>query len=37
MLLSILSDRVMAIPELRDEGRNLYASVGFNVIATANL
>jgi MoxR-like ATPase len=35
-LLSILSDRVMAIPELRDEGRNLYAAVGFNVIATAN-
>jgi MoxR-like ATPase len=35
-LLSILSDRVMAIPEMQDEGRNLYAKVGFNVIATAN-
>lgn len=35
-LLSILSDRVMAIPELQDAGRNLYAQMGFNVIATAN-
>jgi MoxR-like ATPase len=35
-LLSILSDRVMAIPEMQDESRNLYAQVGFNVIATAN-
>jgi MoxR-like ATPase len=35
-MLSILSDRVMAIPELPDEGRNLYAQMGFNVIATAN-
>lgn len=35
-LLSILSDRVMAVPELRDEGRTLYGRVGFNVIATAN-
>jgi MoxR-like ATPase len=35
-LLSILSDRVMAIPEMEHEGRNLYAQVGFNVIATAN-
>lgn len=35
-LLSILSDRVMAIPEMEDDGRNLYAQVGFNVIATAN-
>ena len=35
-LLSILSDRVMAIPEREDEGRNLFAQVGFNVIATAN-
>jgi MoxR-like ATPase len=35
-LLSILSDRVMAIPEMEDEGRNLYAQMGFNVIATAN-
>jgi len=36
-LLSILSDRVMMIPELPDEqSRSLYAKVGFNVIATAN-
>jgi len=35
-LLSILSDRVMTIPELPDESRTLYAKVGFNVIATAN-
>jgi MoxR-like ATPase len=35
-MLSILSDRVMAIPELPDDGRNLYAQLGFNVIATAN-
>jgi MoxR-like ATPase len=36
ILLSILSDRVMAIPELRDETRSLFARSGFNVIATAN-
>jgi MoxR-like ATPase len=35
-LLSVLSDRVMAIPELPDEDRMLYAQVGFNIIATAN-
>ena len=36
-LLSILSDRVMTIPELADvASRSLYARVGFNVIATAN-
>ncbi len=35
-LLSILSDRVMAIPEMENDDRNLYAQVGFNVIATAN-
>ena len=36
-LLSILSDRVLAVPELGDgaEG-NLFAKAGFNVIATAN-
>ncbi len=36
ILLSILSDRVMAIPELHDEARSLFARAGFNVIATAN-
>ncbi|HSI83370.1 MAG: AAA family ATPase [Candidatus Methylacidiphilales bacterium] len=35
-LLSILSDRVMLVPELKGEGRTLYAAHGFNVIATAN-
>ena len=36
-LLSILSDRVMTIPELADvASRSLYARIGFNVIATAN-
>ena len=34
-LLSILSDRVMSIPEL-DGDNSLFANVGFNVIATAN-
>jgi MoxR-like ATPase len=36
LLLSILSDRVMAVPELPDEKRSLFARAGFNVIATAN-
>jgi MoxR-like ATPase len=36
-LLSILSDRVMVIPELAEvSDRTLYAKVGFNVLATAN-
>jgi MoxR-like ATPase len=35
-LLSILSDRVMLVPELKGDGRTLYAAQGFNVIATAN-
>jgi MoxR-like ATPase len=35
-LLSVLSERVMAIPEREDEGRTLYARTGFNVVATAN-
>ncbi|QGM46403.1 ATP-binding protein [Methylocystis heyeri] len=34
-LLSILSDRVMAIPELGDEAM-VFAAEGFNLIATAN-
>ena len=36
VLLSILSDRVLAVPELRDENRMLFARAGFNVLATAN-
>jgi MoxR-like ATPase len=35
-LLSILSDRVLSIPELSGDDRSLYARTGFNVIATAN-
>lgn len=35
-LLSILSDRVMAVPEREGEAQVLYARVGFNIIATAN-
>ena len=35
-LLSMLSDRVMAIPELAEEDAMLYAREGFNIIATAN-
>jgi MoxR-like ATPase len=37
VMLSVLSDRVMAIPELPDDARTLYAKPGFNVIATANI
>jgi len=35
-LLSILSDRVMHIPELKSDTRVLFARQGFNLIATAN-
>ena len=36
VLLSVLSDRVMAIPELPEGQRSLFARAGFNIIATAN-
>jgi len=36
VMLSVLSDRVMSIPELQDDKRMLFAQAGFNVIATAN-
>lgn len=36
VLLSVLSDRVLAIPELAGDARSLFAQAGFNVIATAN-
>lgn len=36
VLLSVLSDRVMAIPEFPVDQRTLFAQAGFNVIATAN-
>ena len=35
-LLSILSDRVMAVPELGGEDGMVFAREGFNIIATAN-
>lgn len=35
-MLSVLSDRVLAIPELPDDARMMFARQGFNVIATAN-
>ncbi len=35
-LLSVLSDRVLVVPELEGDGRTLFARNGFNVIATAN-
>jgi len=35
-LLSVLSDRVLTIPELPDPHRTLYAAKGFSIIATAN-
>ncbi|MFO0953037.1 MAG: AAA family ATPase [Isosphaeraceae bacterium] len=36
VLLSVLSDRVMIVPEIEGDGRTLYARPGFNVLATAN-
>ena len=36
VLLSVLSDRVMAVPEFQNDDRMLFAQAGFNVIATAN-
>lgn len=35
-LLSIMSDRVMLVPEFEGEDRTLFSRGGFNVIATAN-
>ena len=35
-LLSLLSDRVMSIPELDGDNTSLFARPGFNLIATAN-
>jgi len=35
-LLSVLSDRVLSVPELEGEDAMLFARDGFNVIATAN-
>ncbi len=35
-LISVLSEKLMSIPELKDEDNMLFARPGFNVIATAN-
>jgi MoxR-like ATPase len=35
-LLSVLSDRVLAVPELQGPETMLFASNGFNIVATAN-
>lgn len=35
-MISVLSDKVLHIPELKDEENVLFAKPGFNVIATAN-
>ena len=35
-LISVLSDKVLFVPELRGEGTAVFARPGFNVIATAN-
>jgi MoxR-like ATPase len=35
-LLAVLSDRVLAVPELSGEDKMLFARDGFNIIATAN-
>lgn len=36
-LISLLSERRMMLPELTEESSSLFASPGFNIIATANL
>jgi len=36
-MISVLSDRVLHIPELEDTQSAVYSQAGFNVIATANL
>ncbi len=35
-ILSVLSERIISIPELGDEDGILYAAAGFNVVATSN-
>lgn len=35
-LISVLSERVIVIPELQDDGSNIYARPGFNIVGTAN-
>ena len=35
-ILSVLSERIISIPELGDEDGVLYAAAGFNIVATSN-
>lgn len=35
-ILSVLSERIVSVPELGDQGGTLYAAPGFNLIATSN-
>jgi MoxR-like ATPase len=35
-ILSVLSERIISIPELGDQGGTLYAQAGFNIVATSN-
>lgn len=35
-ILSVLSERIISIPELGDEDGILYAAAGFNIVATSN-
>jgi MoxR-like ATPase len=37
VLISIISEKLMMVPELADDGRVLMAQPGFNIIATANI
>jgi MoxR-like ATPase len=37
VLISIISEKLMMVPELADDGRVLLAQPGFNIIATANI
>ncbi len=37
VLISVLSDKVLIVPELKDDDRVLLAKPGFNMIATANI
>jgi MoxR-like ATPase len=36
VVLSVLSERIISIPELGDEDGILYAAAGFNIVATSN-
>ncbi len=36
-LIGLLSDKVLHVPELNDDGASVFAARGFNVLATANI